>query len=75
MRTIEIQKYRIQKRKYSSNVIEKLDDKSKWIVFLCPTVRKSEGDIFVDELLLHLNKPIKLKFWEIILIQLSKIKK
>lgn len=36
--------YRIQKRNWSSNVLERRIGKAKWQVFLVPTVNKKEGD-------------------------------
>ena len=47
--------YRIQKRKYSSNVLERRlktdNNKASWEVFVCPTVNKKEGDVVCNELL------------------------
>ena len=51
-------KYRIQKRKYSSNVIEKgeiINGKLKWSVHICPTRKKVEGDIVCERLVNYLN--------------------
>ena len=67
-----MKQYRIQKRKYSSNVIEKLiieNGKEKWKVHLCPTERKSVGDVVCEELLEFLNYEKPLKWWEKIKIQ------
>ena len=54
-------KYRIQIRKYSSNVIEQLvsdaNGKEKWTVAICPTLKKSDGDILCETLLKSLNTP------------------
>jgi len=45
--------YRIQYRDYSSNVIERLKPGTTktWEVYLCPTVKKVEGDKLVKKLL------------------------
>lgn len=46
--------YRIKVRKYSSNVIErgiKTGDHTKWSVYICPTVKKVEGDALCEFLL------------------------
>ena len=51
--------FQIQKRKYSSNVIERVEDvngKKKSIVAVCPTLPKKEGDILCKELVKFLNK-------------------
>ena len=50
--------YRIQKRKYSSNVIERIKPNTKdtWEVYLCPTVKKVEGDKIVVELFNYLQR-------------------
>lgn len=48
-----MEKYRIQRRKYSSNVLEKkiMDgNKERWVVFIAPTQKKSLGDIECDRL-------------------------
>ncbi len=53
-----ISMYRVQKRKYSSDVIEKqitINNKSKWIVYLCPTVKKIDGDKIAAKLVNLLN--------------------
>ena len=50
--------YRIKRRKYSSNVIEKLEvrnGKEKWKVYICPCTNKEEGDKIAEKLLLFLN--------------------
>jgi len=55
--------YRLQKRKYSSNVIEKnigTEQKPKWIVILCPTEKKEVGDKLAEKILNFLNKQIKI---------------
>jgi len=48
-------KYRIKKRKWSSNVIEKLVGKT-WSVFLAPTVKKQEGDEICEQLLTYFRE-------------------
>lgn len=48
--------YRIQKREFSSNIIEKkVQGKDKWIPFLAPLIRKVEGDKVVEKILKQLN--------------------
>lgn len=47
--------YRIQYRKYSSNIIEKKVD-DKWIPFIAPLVKKTEGDLICNTLLEELKK-------------------
>lgn len=45
--------YRICKRLYSSNVIEKnipINGKDNWVIFVCPTVKKELGDDVCEEL-------------------------
>lgn len=40
--------YRIQKRKFSSNILEKkyiVDGKEKWVAFIAPLENKEKGDI------------------------------
>ncbi len=46
--------YRIQKRKASSNVLEKkyiIEGKEKWVVFIAPLESKEKGDLECDRLL------------------------
>ena len=46
--------YRIQERKYSSNIIERgyyISDKLKHEPFICPVINKKEGDIICNNLL------------------------
>jgi hypothetical protein len=47
--------YRIQERKYSSNIIEKKVGKDKWTPYLAPLVKKEEGDELVLKLIEVLN--------------------
>ena len=42
--------YRIQKRKWSSNIIEIKIGKT-WTVYLCPTIKKKDGDALCDKLI------------------------
>jgi len=42
--------YRIQKRKWSSNIIEILIAKT-WSVYLCPTIKKKDGDALSEKLM------------------------
>ncbi len=45
--------YRIQKRKFSSNVLEKkyiVDGKENWVVFIVPAENKEKGDIECERL-------------------------
>jgi len=53
-------KFRIQERKFASNVIEasnkKENGKDKWFVYLMPALMKKEGDILCEKLLTFLNK-------------------
>ena len=52
-------KFQLQKRKFSSNVIEastkKENGKDKWSVYLIPALKKSEGDPLADKLLKFLH--------------------
>jgi hypothetical protein len=51
--------YRIQKRKYSSNVLEKkyiIDGKENWVVFIAPLENKEKGDIECERLFNFYNK-------------------
>ena len=50
--------YRIRERKYSSNVIERLKPGTTktWEVYLCPTVRKVEGDKLIEKIIKFLNQ-------------------
>lgn len=46
--------YRIRKRLYSSNIIEKgveEDDEIKWFPFIAPLVNKKEGDELCEKLI------------------------
>ena len=43
--------YRIQKRKHSSNILERSTDGKHWEAFIAPLVKKDEGDILVEGLL------------------------
>ena len=74
-----VKPYRIQKRKYSSNVIERLvidkNGKSKWKVHLCPTEKKSIGDVAVEEILVFLNGKEKNKLSEKVFMLINKWKK
>ncbi len=50
--------YRIQKRKASSNVLEKkyvVDGKDKWVVFIAPLESKEKGDLECEILLNFYN--------------------
>ncbi len=50
--------YRIQKRKFASNILEKkciVDKKEKWIVFLAPLEEKKKGDLECIKLLNFYN--------------------
>lgn len=47
--------FRIQKRKFSSNVIESSKDGEKWTVYLIPSIKKIEGDPLCMLLLNLLN--------------------
>ena len=45
--------YRIQKRKFSSNVLEKkyiIEGKEKWVVFIAPLENKEKGDVECEQL-------------------------
>ena len=45
--------YRIQTRKFSSNILEKkyiIDGKEKWVVFITPLENKVKGDIECERL-------------------------
>ncbi len=57
---MEIISYRIQKRKYSSNIIEigVLDEnnKIKWTPYIAPLISKVEGDIVAERILELLTK-------------------
>ena len=51
--------YRIQKREYSSNIIEKgveEDNKIKWYPYIAPLCSKKEGDIICEKILKMLEK-------------------
>jgi hypothetical protein len=51
--------YRIQKRKFSSNILEKKyveNDKETWRPFIAPLCNKKEGDIQCLILLKHYNE-------------------
>lgn len=51
--------YRIQNRKFSSNVLEKkyiIDGKEKWVVFIAPCENKEKADIECEKLLKIYNK-------------------
>jgi hypothetical protein len=53
-------KFRIQERKYSSNIIEKQVGKS-WTPYLAPLVTKKEGDIIVEQWLRNFDYRERLK--------------
>ena len=48
-------KYRIQKRKYSSNIIEASDDGKNWYPYLIPAIKKFKGDMLCKRLINLLN--------------------
>ncbi len=43
--------YRIQQRKYSSNILERSIDGKHWKAFIAPLINKDEGDLIVEGLL------------------------
>ncbi|MDC7248565.1 MAG: hypothetical protein PQJ49_01440 [Sphaerochaetaceae bacterium] len=51
--------YRLQERKFSSNIIEKRivteEGKERWIPFVAPLVKKTDGDVVCNEILEFLN--------------------
>ena len=48
-------KFRIQKRLYSSDVIEASDDGKNWSVYLIPGIKKDKGDPLCEKLLILLD--------------------
>lgn len=44
-------KYRIQHRKFSSNIIESSLDGKTWTPFLAPLIKKEDGDKLTEKLI------------------------
>ena len=53
--------YRIQKREYSSNIIEKgveEDNKIKWYPYIAPLCNKKEGDVVCEQIMKFYEKDV-----------------